>query len=352
MPCSRVGPAHGARAVVQPSGNALAREEPFDVPAPTDDEATTVAERLLGRRPPVAVRSRPAAGGTDSHVFRIVAGRDDLVLQIKLEPGRPIGAYFHARLQSDGIPVPRLVALDASGGPHGEACALWEWVDGTPAEWSAELACPYDEAELGELLRRIHDLRVAGAFGLLGDTETERPAAQPSYPHFGPSSASWPGYFHCDRAAREMADRGYLDPAEADLFACLPQRLDATLVCDGPHLLHMGDIMHNGNLLLDPRTGRIRAVLDYADSMGGDPRWELAWFDYYFGELPVGRPKFDLRRFRDAYGTHHDADDVAGRFYLLAILAFDKLRFYDPASHRGIWGIATLKRLLREVGTV
>ena len=109
--------------------------------------------------------------------------------------------------------------------------------------------------------------------------------------------------------------------------------------------------MHNGNVLLDPQTGRIRAVLDYADATAGDPRWELAWFDYYFRALPPRRPRFDLRRFHEGYGSRPDPDDVAGRFYRVAILVFEKLHFYDPTSELGAWAVATLKKLLRELST-
>lgn len=42
---------------------------------------------------------------------------------------------------------------------------------------------------------------------------------------------------------------------------------------------------------------------------------------------------------------------MAGRFYLVAILVFEKLRIYDPTSELGAWAVATLKQLLRELGT-
>ena len=96
-------------------------------------------------------------------------------------------------------------------------------------------------------------------------------------------------------------------------------------------LLHMGDIMNGSNLLLDPVTGHIRAVLDYVESTAGDPRWELAWFDYYFEQFPFQAEPFDLARFRAAYGTDHDPNDPVGRFYLAAILVFEKLLWF-PAN--------------------
>ena len=58
----------------------------------------------------------------------------------------------------------------------------------------------------------------------------------------------------------------------------------------------------------------------------------------------------DSHGFRAAYGTDHDPQDDLGRFYLLAILVFEKLLFYDPAALRGRWAITTLKGNLRVIG--
>ena len=152
-------------------------------------------------------------------------------------------------------------------------------------------------------------------------------------------SNTWAGWFHCDLAARRYFDKGYLTTAEADTLSSLPQRLRPLLDAAQPRLLHNGDIMHNGNLIVDPLTRRIVAVIDFADSMVGDPRWELAWMDYYFSQDPTAIKPFDTDRFRAAYGTDHNPDDPLGRFYLLAILLFEKLLFFDPASPRGRWAV-------------
>jgi len=77
--------------------------------------------------------------------------------------------------------------------------------------------------------------------------------------------------------------------------------------------------------------------------MAGDPRWDLAWIDYYFSVYPLERRAFDMARFRTTYGTEHDPWDDVGRFYLLAILLFEKLLFFAPTSRRGKWAIRTVK---------
>ncbi len=307
------------------------------------DRASRIAARLLGRSPERTEAFQPTVGGDDSYGFRLRLGKDEMLLKIKKHPGSPIGLYFHSRLREASLPVPGLIAFSPDAGPNGETCAIWEWVEGDPAEWGPGEPCPYDEAELGELLRRIHDLEFDGPFGFLGDDLSARSFTP--LPDLGPISGTWPDFFHCGRAAQRYSSKGYLNRREVDILASLPEILRDELTKAEPRLLHMSDIMHNGNMLV--RNGRIVAIVDYVESMAGDPRWELAWFDYYFGALPFRRSPFDMARFRAAYGTAHDAQDDLGRFYLLAILLFEKLLWLDANSERGRWAIGTVKDALR-----
>lgn len=186
-------------------------------------QAIGIAIHLLKRRPDHLEFFRPAVGGDDSHSFRLRLGGEQMLLKIKRRPGSPVGVYCHSRLKEAGLPVPELVAFDPRSGPKGEACTIWEWVDGTPAEWGPDEPCPYAEAELGELLRRIHDLRFDGPFGSLGDDLASRSFAP--LPDLGPVSDTWPGFFHCDRAAQRCFDKGYLDQRQADILSSLPERI-------------------------------------------------------------------------------------------------------------------------------
>ena len=311
----------------------------------TYEQALSTAEELLGRFPDRIEPFHPTVGGDDSHGFRLWAGRDPMLLKIKKRPGSPVGVYFHRRVKDAGVPVPALIAFSPTAGPGREACAVWEWIDGKPADWGPGEPCPYDEAEFGRILRCVHDLRFDGPFGFLGD---EPPAsASPCLPDCGPVSESWQGFFGFERAARRYFDKGYFDKNEADILSSLPIRLSDELNAAEPRLLHMGDIMHNGNMIVEPNTGRIIAVVDYVESMAGDPRWELAWVDYYFEQNPFARACFDMARFRAGYGANHDPNDALGRFYLVAVLVFEKLLFFEPASPRGRWAIGTVRSILR-----
>ena len=277
--------------------------------------------------------------------FGLWLGRRAPLLKVKKRPGSPVGVYFHQRVKAAGVPVPELVAFDASAGPDGQACAIWQWIDGRPVHWGPSEPCPYDEAEFGELLRRVHDLRCDGPFGCLGDDPSNRTFSYT--PDLPPTSRTWSGYFRFDLAAKRFRDKGYFDRRQADVLASLPDRLSGELDRAQPRLLHMGDVMHHGNMILHPRTGRILAVLDYVESMVGDPRWELAWLDYYFSQCPFNGALFDMARFRAAYGTNHDPDDPVGRFYLAAVLLFEKLLSAKPDEPPGRWAIETVKDIIK-----
>ena len=301
-----------------------------------------VAE-LLGSVPERLCAFRPPVGGDDSFSYRFSVRGVEMLLKIKRRGGSPVGIYFYQSIRRAGIPVPDLIRFSRDGAPDGQACAIWSWVDGTPAEWGPGEPCPYDEAEFGSLLRRIHQLSFQGAFGLLGDDIDHR-AFSPA-PGLRPTSETWAGFFDCEDAARRYRDKGYLDAPEAKTLSGLSERMESVLRPSPCRLLHMGDIMHNGNMLIG-RDGQIAAVIDYVESTAGDPRWELAWIDYYFSTYPFRRPSFDMARFRSAYGTNHDPNDLVGRFYLLAILLFEKLLFFDPSSPRGRWAIETAKEIV------
>jgi hypothetical protein len=306
----------------------------------------TIARALLRTAPDRVEAYEPDIGGDDSHSYQVCLDGRPMMLKIKKRPGTPVGVYFHSRLRQAGIPVPELIAFDPQAGPNGEACAIWSWVEGKPAHWQAGQSCPYDEAEFGQWLRQIHDLRFDGPFGLLGDDLEARTFS--SHPDLGPVSDRWLDFFHWDRAARRYYDLGYLDRQEAEKLGRLAHKLAPLFSGTTACLLHMGDVMHHGNMIVGA-DGRIAAIVDFVESTAGDPRWELAWVDFYFSVYPFERPSFDMARFRSGYGTDHDPCDQVGQFYTLAILVFEKLLFYRPDSRRGAWAIAKVKQVLKGI---
>jgi aminoglycoside phosphotransferase (APT) family kinase protein len=230
----------------------------------------------------------------------------------------PLGLYFHGRLRKAGLPVPALIAYGEST-LKGRQSTIWEHVEGEQARWPGTGPCPYDEAECAELLLQIHALDFDGPFCLLGDEPPDR--------EFGPASDAWAEMFPCGRAARSYFDQGLIDKKEADILASLPSLLNEELGRVERRLLHM-DFFFNGNLILDEGTKRIIGVVDYAEAMAGDPLLEVAVFERH--HLP-DKHIFDIKRFRDAYGSY-DPDGPLVRFYVLSLLLFERL-MYDYVNY-------------------
>lgn len=286
------------------------------------NQALQIAHRLLGRRPERVGQFHPSAGGDDSWSFRLWVGRRPLLLKVMVRPGIPIGAYFHGRLREVGLPVPDLVAFAPDGGPDGAACGVFEWVEGTAAEFDSRERPPYDEGEFGRLLRTIHDLRHEGGFGRLDDR------GRTSHREWGDwvsELAEW--------TTAACVRRGACAPELVEGLRRLPERFANDLAAAPPALLHYGDIMHNGNLIVDPARRQILAVVDFSDAIVGDPRLELAWVDLYFGAYGYFGRGFDLTRFRLAYGDEADPGDRLRLFYV-ALALVTMLTYVDPDSER------------------
>ena len=302
------------------------------------DEAVSLATRLLGRSPDRATVFQPRAGGNDSQQFRLWIGGRGLLLKVMLRSETPLGAYFHARLRRASVPVPELVSFSADGGPLGAACGIFEWVEGRPAEFDSHERPPYDEAEFGRMLRAIHSLRHDRGFGRLDD-------------HGATSHGRWTDWIgdFLEWSVSACVTRRALRPQLAESVLALPARFADDLRAAPPALLHYGDIMHNGNMIIDPPSRRILAVVDFSDAIVGDPRLELAWVDLYFGAHGYFGRGFDLARFRLAYGDEADSGDPL-RLLCVALALVTMLTYVDPGSERGRHHGALLERVVSELG--
>lgn len=306
-------------------------------PPTAREQAAALAEELLVRRPERVEPFDPPTGGDDSHSFRLWDRGRPLVLKVMVRPGIPIGAYFHGRLREAGLPVPDLAAFSPDGGPNGAACGVFGWVEGTAAEFDSHERPPYDEAEFGRLLRTMHDLRHEGGFGRLDDQ------GRVSHREWG----DWVSEL-MEWTAAACVRRGACAPELAEGLRRLPERLANDLAAAPPALLHYGDIMHNGNLIVHPARRRILAVVDFSDAIAGDPRLELAWVDLYFGAYGYFGRGFDLARFRAGHGDDGDLNDPTRLLYVcLALMTM--LTYVEPASARGKHHSALVHTIASEV---
>jgi len=303
---------------------------------PSTQDAGRLATALLGGSVQQVV-PHTSRFGDASWRFRIQAGREEMLLKINRRPGAPIGAYYHGKLEHAGVPVPRMVGWTPDGWSGGHACALYEWVDGTPVEFHLNERPSYDEAEMGEILRAIHDITHEDGFGRLDDAGHGE-------------CSSWREGLLSTWALDRCLERGAISHAMAERMHGLLDQFSPELSAARTGLLHYEDIMFSGNCIVDGR-GTIVAVVDFAGAMAGDPMWELMVFDYYFGaHYPSGAltPGFDLDRFREGYGLDYDPRAPLQRLYAVG-MALEKLAFVDLDSQRAALNTSLLDEVAAEL---
>ena len=308
--------------------------EPFN---PTLDDAREIATGLLGE--PVDSVSHPEETrfGDASHRFRVRAGGEDLLLKINKRPGQPVGAWYHGKLVEAGIPVPGMPAWSPDAAPGGRACALYEWVEGMPVDFRPEDPPPYDVAQMGAIVRAIHDITHRDGYGHLDD-------------YGSGECATWAEGLLSTWNIGPCLQRGAIHHGMATRLRRLPHLFADELDAARTGLLHYEDIMFSGQVMVDD-AGSIVAVVDFAGAMAGDPMWELAVFDYYFGEFGYYQTtdrSFDLGRFREAYAIQYDRQAPLQKLYVIGML-LEKLGFVALDSPRGVHHRQMLAELLAEL---
>jgi len=193
----------------------------------------------------------------------------DLLGLVGRETEVPVPAVYGGYRSREGLPGPAFLMEHLPGEPP-----LGVAADGRGAGAERLLR------ESGRHLARVHDLRSFDAFGDL--------VSDDGGPTVRDGRTTWP-----DRL-RDIVD-GSLDGLSGTRFADLEGplreyadgRFDELDLAADAALLH-GDY-RPGNLLADPETGEVTAVLDWGASQAGDPRYELAWVVREFAERsPVG----------------------------------------------------------------
>ncbi|WP_436911945.1 phosphotransferase family protein [Halosimplex marinum] len=242
----------------------------------------------------------------------------DLLELVGRETDIPVPEVYGTYRSRDGLPGPAFLMGRLPGEPP-----LGVAVGGREAAAERLLR------ESGRLLARVHDLRSFDAFGDL--------VSRDGGPAVRDGRATWP-----DRL-RDIVDDS-LDGLAGTRFAGLEEPLreyaddrfaELDLAADAA-LLH-GDY-RPGNLLADPDTGDLTAVLDWGAAQAGDPRYELAWAVREFsGRAPVGSADRERVReaFVDAYeegradGFERDAASERRQSFYLAATWLVECRWFD-----------------------
>jgi aminoglycoside phosphotransferase (APT) family kinase protein len=300
-------------------------------------------ERILGRAP-LAV-DLLANAGTFHAVFR-VTGDEGLGWYARTGvPGMPapalhfeIEAWAANTARAAGLPVPEVRHVDLTRTRLPVDLEIIEAAPGVPL---ADAPAPVPLAALGRAVRRLHEVAMAG-FGLLLPDGSGPPRG---------ACDSWPEFLCTNLEAHVAACRhdGALTAAEAaDALAC-HRDAEAGLGAHSGALLH-GDLANRNVLIAD---GRLSAVLDWEDSLAGDPIFDVACWGTFVGNHER-RAEF-LAGYADAPALPEDAEFRYWLYYLRIMLAktVHRRRFgwaatdRIPASARLRPALDALRRLAR-----
>lgn len=230
---------------------------------PMDTAACRVA--LCAGAPNVPVRTVCRLGaGWDSTAFLV---NEQLVVRFPRRPAVAATLRREARLLPQLAPllpcaIPRFSFLAAAGGDGGLPFAGYPLVPGVPLEQVAlsALARARLAADCGRLLSALHAFPVerARALGLAVSHISSGPAGWAAFRKRAESAARP----HCDARERSALAR-WFDRAESDGITVF-----------APVLTHadLGD----EHLLVEPASGALTGVIDWADAMLGDPAIDFA----------------------------------------------------------------------------
>ena len=195
------------------------------------------------------------------------------------EPVR-VEAWAYERSRGVGIPVPRVLALDTSQAVFPEDFMVVEGVDGVElnAIGASQSVYPKLIRQIAAHLTALHNLEY-NRFG--------RPDLD-----FLVESGVIRGQF--DRWSSVLTDKlesdlspllmaRIIDPSTADaLREAIARRRDDLDGVTCPRQLH-GDL-GSEHIYVDPDAEKVTGFVDFADTMGGDPVFELSRFDLWHDE--------------------------------------------------------------------
>lgn len=318
---------------------------------PTPDVGRAVRETVTRHVNRPAGEVTALGGAEERRVYRVDTGDGPVVVKVLGRTGlRAAGCgYAVAALRDAGIPTPRLLAVDRSGTHFPTPVAIYECAPGVPASrWQLEQHPTASEMgamlrDLGGYVRRMHDIETPGGFGKLTDRGVG-------------TSRSWPNaLFNKRQRARSGEKLRTLDIgslADAGVISGpIVAELEAVVDAAGPRLERPApNLVHNDitlkNVLVDPTTGAVTAILDLHNALGGDPLFDLARFRYFY------RGRGLLEPLLDGYGSEpHERADVFA-FYVV-VVTLEKLTWLrgreDRFPERAAGDLAYLRETLDEL---
>lgn len=313
------------------------REITRPVQVPRKEHLECVLRTAIEAIEPIALEG----GGYHSRVFVIETAAHDYVLRIPKGRQGFYTAYLPDSVCLDNwldqhwatatarrlsVPAPRIIHADRD-----RQFVVMERLPGKQIrDYETWHGCPYDEAEFGSILRRLHSVSLKG-YGPVDD--------------FGDTYFdAWPDFLTAvaekvlDTCSRRGSVTAELDALLRDRW--LPRLRD--LGSPRAALLHL-ESLGFANILYDPKSRRITGFLDYEDCIGGDPLFELVWMCYYYGDRHSAQSYFDYDRFESEYGQW--PDDASAAVLYKPITYLEKLAWIDPHGERAESHNQALRRI-------
>jgi aminoglycoside phosphotransferase (APT) family kinase protein len=260
-----------------------------DLPSSGEEQTVRAAVRRHLGSEVRAVEKLTGRAGRRVFIVRL-PDREVVLKVLNARKSRAVGCDFAVdALRRAGAPTPRVLAVDRSGRYEGEffdyPFLILEKAEGMPMDqWLLERKPNLADRRavlrrLGEILRRVHTVRVAKGWGNLDDDGIGR-------------FNSWSEYLEGQRVRQAdgrmvrtlntawLEREALISPEErAGLDALVQPRSGS----DGPADARL---VHNDltlkNVFLDPEDLRITAVLDLHNALAGDPALDLARFEYFY----------------------------------------------------------------------
>jgi aminoglycoside phosphotransferase (APT) family kinase protein len=194
-------------------------------------------------------------GGTTDRTFRVSDGDRQWVLRVEAMPATQLPRAVAAQrlAQSAGVAVPDIVAFELPGEPGGYCWSLERFVPGAAFDHGGfhEQAIRDAARDLGAQLRQLHMLEIDGL---------EAIPLEHVYPH---------------RVERALQTIG-ASPAERLAI----ERAYSFIQANRPAI---GRLCKNdcagGNILV--RHGKVTGIIDWEWAWGGDPAWDIAYWQIH-----------------------------------------------------------------------
>lgn len=272
----------------------------------------------------VSAAVRTQLGSVPRRIRAIPTLEDDLVYEVALPtgtvifkaapPGREgtiaLEAWACQRVRRAGVPAPRILGLDISGKTYPGAYLLQAKVPGIPLSgvgprrrrrWQSLI-------QAGSYLRLIHEIKLDGFGWLDGPLYVRRGKIKGHYRRWS------------DAVLRPIGPRliylarhGVLDRKDIHrIRQIIEEHRKLFRHPEKARLLH-GDF-GSSYMFVDPGTGKVTGIIDFADRKAGDPLWDIAWFT-------IWQDQQDFHDLIAGYGcTREQVDESAVRFRLYVLL--------------------------------